>query len=415
MQEEGLAGGPGSLLRNLLAAPALRFHDFRLLWLSGLFNSSGFIGEQVVLGWLVLEFTDSAFMVGAALALRMAPFLLLGAVAGAVADIVDRRSLLRGVSVGMAVLSGAAALLVMLDLMTLWLLLAITFVGGCMRAMHQPARQSFVFDIVGPNNLVNGLSYVSLSMRLGGIGGSLLAGFLMERVGADAAFGALAVSYVGSAFSVQLIRAASRHPAAVRTPLTQNLRELGVEFVRNPDFRWMLILSAAVEILGFSHQALLPVIARDVLNVGAEGLGLMMALRAAGGIMAILALSSLGDVRRQGMLYLGAVYVFGVSMLLLAAADTFLIAVAVVIVINGMGALSDILSQSLVQTVVPDALRGRAMGSWVLAVGMGPLGSLQIGALASWLSVGAALSIHGAGLLALGVGALIVFPRLRKL
>ena len=415
MQEEGLASWPGSLLRNLLAAPALRFHDFRLLWVSGLFNSMGFIGEQVVLGWLVLELTDSAFMVGAALALRMAPFLLLGAVAGAVADIVDRRSLLRGVSLGMAVLSACAALLIMLDLMTLWLLLAITFVGGCMRAMHQPARQSFVFDIVGPNNLVNGLSYVSLSMRIGGIGGSLLAGFLMEWFGADAAYGVLAFSYVGSALSVQLIRGSSRSATAVSMPLMQNLRELGVEFMRNPDFRWMLVLSAAVEILGFSHQALLPVIARDVLNVGESGLGLLTALRAVGGIAAILALSSMGQVRRQGALYLGAVYVFGVSMLLLAAADTFLLALVVVMVINGMGALSDILSQSLVQTVVPDALRGRAMGSWVLAVGMGPLGSLQIGALASWLTVGAALSIHGAGLLALGVGALFLFPRLRKL
>ncbi len=415
LQEEGLASGPGSLLRNLLAAPALRFHDFRLLWISGLFNSTGFIGEQVVLGWLVLELTDSPFMVGTALALRMAPFLLLGAVAGAIADIVDRRSLLRSVSLGMAVLSAGAALLIMLDMMTLWLLLAITFVGGCMRAMHQPARQSFVFDIVGPDNLVNGLSYVSLSMRIGGIGGSLLTGFLVGRIGYDAAFGVLALSYVGSALSIQLIRASSRHSAEARTPLVRNLRELGVEFVRNPDFRWMLILSAAVEILGFSHQALLPVIARDVLDVGAEGLGLMMSLRAVGGIAAILALSSMGQVRRQGALYLGAVYVFGVTMLLLAAADTFVIALVVVMAINGMGALSDILSQSLVQTVVPDALRGRAMGSWVLAVGMGPLGSLQIGALASWLTVGAALTIHGAGLLALGVGALFLFPRLRKL
>ncbi len=415
LQEDGLASGPGSLLRNLLAAPALRFHDFRLLWLSGLFNSIGFIGEQVVLGWLVLELTDDPFMVGAALALRMAPFLLLGALAGAVADVVERRSLLRSVSLGMAVLSAGAALLITLDVMTLWLLLAITFVGGCMRAMHQPARQSFVFDIVGPNNLVNGLSYVSLSMRIGGIGGSLLTGFLLGRIGADAAFGVLALSYVASALSIQLIRASSRPSAEVRSPLVRNLRELGVEFVRNQDFRWMLILSAAVEILGFSHQALLPVIARDVLNVGAEGLGLLTALRAVGGITAILALSSMGQVRRQGALYLGAVYVFGVSMLLLAAADTFLIALVVVMAINGMGALSDILSQSLVQTVVPDALRGRAMGSWVLAVGMGPLGSLQIGALASWLSVGAALSIHGAGLLALGVGALFLFPRLRKL
>ena len=195
----------------------------------------------------------------------------------------------------------------------------------------------------------------------------------------------------------------------------QDLRELVVEVKRNANLRWMLVLSAAVEALGFSHQALLPVIARDVLNVGAEGLGLLTALRAVGGIAAILALSSMGDVRRKGALYLAAVFVFGVSMLMLATADTFYYAVAAIIAINGMGALSDILSQSLVQTVVPDRLRGRAMGSWALAVGMGPLGFMQIGWLASLLSVGAALSIHGAGLLALGVAALLLFPRLRSL
>ncbi len=415
LQEDGPATGPGSLLRNLLAPPALRFRDFRLLWLSGLFNSTGFIGEQVALGWLTLELTDSAFMVGAALALRMTPFLLLGAVAGAVADGVERRSLLRAVSLGMAALSAGAAVLLALDVMTLWLLLSITFVGGCLRAMHQPARQSFVFDIVGPKNLVNGLSYVSLSMRLGGIGGSLLAGFLMEWYGADAAYGVLALSYLGSALSVHLIRASGRAGGDARPPLVQNLRELVSEVKRNANLRWMLALSAAVEMLGFSHQALLPVIARDVLQVGAEGLGLMTALRAVGGIAAILALSSMGEVRLKGSLYLAAVFVFGVSMLLLATADTFLFAVAAIIAINGMGALSDILSQSLVQTVVPDRLRGRAMGSWALAVGMGPLGSLQIGGLASLLSVGAALSIHGAGLLALGVAALLLFPRLRRL
>jgi hypothetical protein len=170
-----------------------------------------------------------------------------------------------------------------------------------------------------------------------------------------------------------------------------------------------------VEILGFSHQVLLPVIARDVLDVGAEGLGLMNALRSIGGITAILALSSLGEVRRKGLLYLAVLHIFGISLLFLGVADTFSPAILAIIVINGMGALSDILSQSLVQTVVPNELRGRAMGSWVLAVGLGPVGHLQIGALASALGVGFALTAHGAGLVALAVGALALFPRLRRL
>ena len=410
-----MTSGLGSLLRNVLAAPALRFRNFRLLWLSGIFNSTGFIGEQVVLGWLVLELTDSALAVGAALALRMSPFLLLGAVAGAIADRVDRRSLLRGVSVGMAGLSAGVALLIALDMIALWHLLLITFAGGCMRAMHQPARQSLAYDIVGPSNLVNGLSYLSLAMRVGGISGSLAVGFLAGRLGADAAYGALAVSYIGAALALHFIHSPGRPTASVQQPLWQDIRELGVEVRHNNTLLALLVLAATVEILGFSHQALLPVLARDVLKVGAEGLGVMNALRAIGGIAAILALSSLGEVRRKGMLYLVVLHVFGASLLLLGVADTFYLAVLAIIAVNGMGALSDILSQSLVQTAVPNELRGRAMGSWVLAVGMGPLGHLQIGALASVLGVGLAFMAHGIGLLVLAIGAFTLFPRLRRL
>jgi len=415
LPEDSLIPARGSPLRNILAAPALHFRDFRFLWLSSVFNSTGFIGEQVVLGWLVLELTDSPLMVGAALALRMAPFLLLGVIAGAIADRIDRRKLLRGVSISMAGLSAGIGLIIMLDLVTLWHLLLITFAGGCLRAMHQPARQSFAYDIVGSNNLVNGLSFLSLAMRVGGIGGSLAVGFLVGRLGSDVAYMVLATSYLASATALHFIHSPVRSTSSVQQPFWQDLKELGIEIRQNNTLRVMLILAATVEILGFSHQVLLPVIARDVLNVGAEGLGLMNALRSIGGIIAILALSSLGEVRRKGMLYLVALHVFGVSLLFLGIANTFFYAILAIIVINGMGALSDILSQSLVQTVVPNELRGRAMGSWVLAVGLGPVGHLQIGALASALGVSFALMAHGIGLIALSVGALVFFPKLRKL
>ncbi len=404
-----------SLLRNLLATPAMRFRDFRLLWIAGIFNSTGFIGEQVVLGWLVLELTDSTLMVGATLALRMVPFLLLGVIAGAVADRVDRRKLLRLVSISMAALSVAIGLIIMLDIMALWHLMLITFAGGCLRAMHQPARQSFAYDIVGANNLVNSLSYLSLGMRVGGICGSLAVGFLLGRFGADVAYAVLTASYIGSATAINFTHSHGQSTSSAQQPLWQNLKELGKEIRQNETLRILLILSSSVEILGFSHQVLLPVLARDVLEVGAEGLGLMNALRSVGGIVAILALSSLGEVRRKGLLYLVALHIFGISLLFLGIANTFYFAILAIIVINGMGALSDILSQSLVQTVVPDELRGRAMGSWVLAVGLGPVGHLQIGALASAFGVSMALLAHATGLIILSVGAFAFFPKIRKL
>ena len=402
-------------VRNILYPPALRFRDFRFLWLASICNSVGFVGEQVALGWLTLELTGSTFMVGVALALRMVPFFLLGVLAGAVADRVDRRFLLSLTSLVMAGLSAALGAIIWLEWVATWHLLAFAFAGGCVRAMHHPARQSFAFDIVGPGNLVSGLSYMSLGMRIGGIVGSLAVGVLLGRFGAELAYMALTVSYLASAATLQLIQSGGQSAPTSRLSVVQNLREMAGELRSNRGLMMLLVLAAAVEIVGFSHQTLLPTLARDVLKVGPEGLGLMNALRSVGGIVAILFLSSVGETRRKGAMYLAALHIFGLSLVLLGVASTFWVAVLAIVVANGMGALSDVLSQSLVQSLVPNEFRGRAMGTWVLAVGMGPLGHLQIGALASVFTLTFALVTHGVGLLALAAGSVLLFPRLRKL
>lgn len=126
-------------------------------------------------------------------------------------------------------------------------------------------------------------------------------------------------------------------------------------------------------------------------------------------------MSALGETRRKGPMLLGVINLFGVSLVLLGFAPNFALALVVLTLINGLSVLSDILSQSLMQLAVANELRGRAMGSWVLAIGMGPVGHLQVGALAGALSVAFALTFNGAGLLALGLAAAALFPRLRRL
>ena len=188
---------------NLLSSPSFTFRDFRFLWLSSAFNSVGFIGEQVIVGWVILEITDSSFMVGVSLALRMVPFLFLGIIAGSLADRVNRRNLLLLVSVGMGFLSLSLAFIIYLGFIEVWIILLLTFLAGCVRAIGQPARQSFAYDIVGTANLVNAISNLSLGMRVGGIGGSLLAGVLVGKFGADAGYLVLSVSYFVSVFIIK--------------------------------------------------------------------------------------------------------------------------------------------------------------------------------------------------------------------
>ncbi len=193
------------------------------------------------------------------------------------------------------------------------------------------------------------------------------------------------------------------------------MTELGREIRGNPALLTLVVTTAAVEVVGFSHQVLLPTLARDVLHVGSEGLGIMNAFRSVGGMAALLVLLALRDPPRKGVMFCIVLLLFGVGLVLLGHVSTFVMTLGIIAFVNGMGALADVLSQILVQTAVSDELRGRAMGSWVLAVGTGALGHLQVGALASVLGVAFALTANGVVLAGLAIGCLALVPRLRRL
>jgi hypothetical protein len=149
--------------------------------------------------------------------------------------------------------------------------------------------------------------------------------------------------------------------------------------------------------------------------VGAGGLGVMTGARSVGGILGIAIISALSQTGRTGSLFLGVLVVFGVSLVVLGFASSFLWVVLLLVLVNAVGSVSDVLSQSLVQLSAPRAQRGRAGGAWVVAIGTAPLGQLQIGALASLLGVSAALGLHGLALVALAAAGALWFPRLRRL
>ncbi|MGH7319428.1 MAG: MFS transporter, partial [Candidatus Rokuibacteriota bacterium] len=183
---------------------------------------------------------------------------------------------------------------------------------------------------------------------------------------------------------------------------------------QHPVLPGLIALTAGAEILGFSHQALLPSLARDVLQVGPEGLGVMSAARLVGGILGLVFISQLGQVRGNGPLFLAVLVFFGGSLVVLGLVPGFAWVLLLLVLVNALGALSDILSQTLVQLAVPVGLRGRAGGAWVLAVGLAPLGQLEIGALASLLGVSSALGVNGVGLMIVATAGAVLVPRLRR-
>jgi hypothetical protein len=384
-----------------------------------LLNSVGMMGEIVVLGWLTLELTSSPFLVGVAMGARSLPLFFVGVPAGVLADRLPRHRLLLATSAGQAVTAATLGILTLLGLVTLLALLLLTLAAGVIRGVEHAARQSYAHDTVGAAELMKGLAILGLAMRSGWLVGSLGCGAVIAHLGSGAAYLAVAASFLVGAAALLPASAPPATSRAAAGSVWQSVTGFVTAMRSDPVLPVLMMLTAAAEVFGFSHQALLPSLARDVLRVGPEGLGALNAARSVGGMLGLFAVSARGAAHGGGgVRFLAVLVAFGASLVALGFAPG-LVGLAgvlvVVIVVNAIGALADLLAQSLMQLSVPANLRGRAGGAWVVAIGLAPLGQLQIGALASLFGVGVALGASGLGLVVLAAASALVFARVRKL
>jgi hypothetical protein len=254
-------------------------------------------------------------------------------------------------------------------------------------------------------------------MRAGWLLGSLGAGAIIARYGSGHAYLFVAAAYLAGAVAMLPARAVAPAALSGSDSIRQGITSFVTAVNRDRMLLVLMMLTGGAEVLGFAHQALLPSLARDVLHTGPEGLGILNAARSVGGILAMLA-SMRGLTGGGGSLFVAVLVSFGGSLVALGVAPHvvgFVGVALLVLLANAAGALADLLAQSLLQLRVPAHLRGRAGGAWVVAIGMAPLGQLQMGALASLFGVSAALGASGLGLIALAGATALLYPRLRAL
>ena len=394
---------------------ALRYPDFRVLLIATVPNQMGQGMQQVLLGWLVFEMTNSSGMVGVVFAARSAPNLIVGFAAGAITDRLDRRTVMRIATWGMLLVTLALALLLYYGQLAVWHLMLATFLMGTLQAFYMTSRQAYVYDIVGSGGVVNGIALVFLAQLVGGIFGALLAGGSIDWWGPGTSFLVMSVSYGLGAFGLYGLRLRGESAPQTGETMSQNLLNYFRELKTNRVMLSLMISTTAAEVLGFSHQVMLPVLAKDVLHVGPTGLGVLTAFRFLGGALGAAALTAIGEVRRRGLLLLAVLALFGVGQILLSQSSSFWMALLFVIFINLMATAIDILHQILLQFSVPNQQRGRAMGSWIAGIGTAPVGQLEIGYLAAVTSARLALLTNGIGLAVLSIVLGVLLPRLRRL
>jgi hypothetical protein len=383
-----------------------------------LLNSIGMMGENVVLGWLTLELTNSPFMVGVALGMRMLPMFFIGVPAGAVADRFPRDRLLMLTGAGQALTTATLGGFVLTDTVTLAHVLILTLAAGAFRALEHAARQSYTHDVVGPGALMNGFAILGVAMRVGWLFGSLGVGGIIARYGSGAAYLAVSLGFLAGALVLLPATAPLRATSGPAQSVWHSTLGFLVAVRRDPLLLVLMMLTAGAEMLGFAHQALLPSLARDVLHIGPEGLGALSAARSVGGILGLGAAAAAGGVTAaRGRAFLAILIAFGAGLIALGAAP-YAVGLAgvivVLVIVNGAGALADLQAQSLMQLSVPNELRGRAGGAWVVAIGLAPLGQMQMGALASLFGVSVAFATSGLALVVLATATGLLFPRVKR-
>ncbi len=363
--------------------------------------------QNVAQPWLVYRLTGSPLALGLVSFSQTLPILMFALPGGVIADRVDKRRMILTTQTTAMILAFLLAALTWTGAVQVWHVMLIAFVLGCSDAFDMPARQVFVAETVGKEDLMNAIALNSTMFNTARIIGPALAGVLVATVGEAGAFSLNGISYMAVIGMLLMMKVSA---PLVTLPqqgsLWLNLKE-GLRYVRsNKTVSTLLGIMAVQSIFGFTYSTLMPVFARDVLQVGAEGQGLLLSATAFGSLIGALILASLGSFHHKGWLVSGGAFVFSSALLLFALSRSFVLSMLVLPLVGGAMILQMSSTQTLIQTSVPDALRGRVMSVWMMTVrGMQPFAGLQGGSMAALFSVLYGTS-NGAPL-AVAIGAVI--------
>jgi len=367
---------------------------FPLLWLALSLNGFATTATQVSIGWLALELTGSPLAVGIAVASRTIPRFFLAVPWGALSDRRDRRRLLQLTFLFGALVGGVASVVSFTGSFGFPVLVVVALLLGVTDVTLTTTDKAFCYDVVGPAEAVNGIALETLGDKAFGVMGALSAGMLLELWGAGAAFSAIGAAYFFGALVLAGIQRTRPSSPVDREAEVSLFKSLFLVW-RNRNVVVLATVVAAAEILAFSSDVLLPSFARDVLQVGESGLGTMYAVRNVGSVVGLLVLASIPRRLYRGPLVLWLGAIFGLGLVAFSAAPTHLIALLVLGVIGAIWASVDSLLPALLQYGVRDSERGAAVGVWNFSRGLGPLGHLEIGAMAAVLGAPLAQGING--------------------
>lgn len=402
--------------RSLNPFRVLQEHrNFRLFWIGQTVSLIGTWMQQVGQGWLALQLSDSAFIVGLVSAAGSLPILVFSLYAGVV---VDRRDKLRLVTIAQVLLSIEAVVLwwaVWTGRINIPLLLALAGINGLISAVEIPARQSLIVELVGRENIVDAVALNSGGFNIARIIGPSIAAAVIAGAGLAWCFAINALSYIAVIGCLIAIRLPRFIPVERQMTALRQFRE-GLAYIRSRrEVTGLMGVIAVYSVFGFQYLTLMPVIARDVLHTDASGYGLLVTFVGIGAVFGALTLAALSARVRRGRLFTISAISFASLLLLFSFVNVRPVAAGVLLFLGLTMLINGALANGILQSVVPDELRGRVMAAYVFVyVGFSPIGSLIAGAVARVTSVQWAIGSGAVIMLLYAAWAFWKFPELRR-
>lgn len=380
-------------------------------------SSSGQWMDQITRGWLIYQLTGSPLQLGLATATRGLPTLLFGMVAGALADRSNRKAQLVVAQASNVALNFLLAALVFTGNIQAWHIYVTGFLAGSVQAFQQPARQTIIMDIVGPQKLLNALALNSAVVNISRSLGPSIAGIIIAFWGADGSYFVQGIIYMFAVtWTIQMhIPERSAASRREREPFFKSIRT-GLAYVSTqPNIRTLMIIGLGPLVLGMPYASLMPIFAKDVLHGGARLQGLLLTCVGVGALIGAFTVASLPRKHGYGLPVAIGGMLFGLVLMAFSMSHWVALSIALAVCIGLSNSIYQTQNQALLQILAPGHLRGRVMSIFQLDRGLVPLGSFMVGAVAAAIGAQYALLIMAGCVVVLVASVTILTPSFRTL
>jgi MFS family permease len=401
--------------RIVEALSALRHRNYRLYWLGQLSSVLAQNMDGVAQSWLVLELTNSPLLLGLTGLSFAIPTIALTLLGGVIADRADRRRIMIFSQLGSAIIFFTLATLVIIRWIALWHVMTLAFLSGCIRAFDRPSRMALLPQMVPKDDIPNAVAVGGTIWQLNRLVGPAVAGLLIYLVGIGPTYYFCCFASLSAIFLWLGIRLKHEPTTVSSGGLLHHIMD-GLNFIRKNEIYYTFIgMTFFNSVFGMSYLILMPVFARNVLNVGSQGFGFLQSAGGLGALCGVLAVACFSRSQRKGGQALGGAVIFGILLILFALSQSYPLSLVLACALGVASQFYITMINAILQMDLPDQLRGRVMGIYGLTWELMPVGGLIAGAIAEYAGAPAAVVVGGSFVAFTALAVALFFPNVRRL